>query len=115
MTTSTTEFFHGGRSSGNEYLARLHWTPGETIHVVEFALFQVRTCDPGPRLYGDQFQPEPCEPELTGSVKWDGCTSFHPGDCPLHVCNADALTQMFATLAEVRRVALVEVMGRAPC
>lgn len=109
----TREFFFGDQDS--EWLVRLEWSlSDDKAYTVGFLMFEVRGRDakhPMARLYGDNFSPKATEPEVQGDVKWDGCTSFHFGDTAMHVCNGEELTLLFDTLAEVRRVALDEVMA----
>lgn len=96
-----------------EWLVRLHWESDDKVYWVGFKLFRNRVLNL-PRLYGDGFEENPGDDEadVSGSVKWDGCTNFDGGEAAMHACDEDDLRRMFDVISKARRVALIEIMAR---
>lgn len=60
--------------------------------------------DDGSTLWGPNMlatDPKCSEPEMQGSLKFDGCMNFDGDDCMLHACGQSDLADMFAALNAV--------------
>lgn len=109
-----------GRDLG-DWFVRLRWdSEADVVHWIDIELFEIASLDPdGSPMFrnspeiGPDLSTVASVPDLSGFVKWDGCSQFYFPEAPgpqFHFDDDRSVVRVFEAIREARRVAMARVM-----